>query len=276
MNRNNQNKRHPIAHVIRKEWLITFRSLNNTLFITLVPVLITLQILLYIFLVLRFAGADLILDSIIGRAIEKWLVQFSVPQGLSALQRLQVFFFSQFPIYQLLIPCMIAMSFASFSIVEEKQTRTLEPLLATPVRTGQLLLGKALSGLIPSIIMSYSCTVIFLVGVMVMGSRELLRWVLNPQWWLSLFVLVPLVSFLSFMLGVSGSSRAQDAKSAQNIAVVVILPILAIVALQILGFVVFSPAKLIILSVVLLILNWIMLKVAEKLFKRETILVRWK
>jgi ABC-2 type transport system permease protein len=267
---------HPIANVLRKEWLITFRSLNNTLFITLVPVLITLQIHLYIYLALRFAGADLIMNSIIGKGIEKWMLQFSIPQGLTSLQILQIFFYSQFPIYQLLIPCMIAMSFATFSIVEEKQTRTLEPLLATPVRTGQLLLGKALSGVIPSVIMCYICTAIFLGGVMLIGSKELLRWVLNPQWWLSLFVLVPLVSLISFMLGVSGSSKAQDSKSAQNIAVVVILPILALVALQTLGFVIFSPVKLILLSLALLFLNWIALKTAVKLFRRETILIRWK
>lgn len=50
---------------------------------------------------------------------------------------------------------MIAKNIATFSIVEEKQTKTLEPLLATPVQTWELLIGKALSGAIPAVIMSW-------------------------------------------------------------------------------------------------------------------------
>ena len=269
-------KPNPVANVMRKEWLLTFRNLSNILFITLVPVLITVQVLVYIFLTLRFAGAKLLMDTILGGAVERWLLQFNVPAGLTPEQQIEIFFFSQFPLYGLLIPCMVALSFATFSIVEEKQTGTLEPLLATPVRTSELLLGKALAGLLPAIAMSYLCTGIFLLGILVMGEGELIPWVLNPQWWISLFVLVPLVSLLTFMLGVTGSSRAKDANSAQNIAVVIVIPILAIVVLQVLGLVLFSVLRLALLSAVLILLNVVTLKAAVRIFSRETILIGWK
>jgi len=116
-------KPNPVANVMRKEWLLTFRNLNNILFITLVPVLITVQVLVYIFLALRFAGAKLLMDTILGGAVERWLLQFTVPAGLSPEQQIEIFFFSQFPLYGLLIPCMVALSFATFSIVEEKADR---------------------------------------------------------------------------------------------------------------------------------------------------------
>ena len=56
----------------------------------------------------------------------------------------RVLLLSQFKFFLLLIPTMIAVSFATFSIIEEKQSRSLEPLLATPVKTREVLLGKAL------------------------------------------------------------------------------------------------------------------------------------
>ncbi|GAH80849.1 unnamed protein product, partial [marine sediment metagenome] len=51
------------------------------------------------------------------------------------------------------------------------------------------------------------------------------------------------------MFGVIASSRANDPKAAQNIAILVVLPILAIVGAQLIGFTVFTPVKLFILSV---------------------------
>jgi ABC-2 type transport system permease protein len=276
MTRTKRTAPRPIANVMRKEWIITWRNPNNILFVTLVPVLITVQMLVYIFLAMRFAGAKLLFDTILQGAVERWLEQFAVREALSQEQQLLVFFFGQFPLYALLIPCMVSLSFATFSIVEEKQTRTLEPLLATPVRTSELLLGKALSGLIPSIIMSFFCTAVFLLGILAMGEGGLVRTVLNFQWWVSLFLLVPLVSLLTFMLGVAGSSRAKDSKSAQNIAVVVVLPIIGLVVIQVLGIVLFSLFKLLLLSALLIILNVVVLRLAVRIFSRETILISWK
>ncbi|GAF93859.1 unnamed protein product, partial [marine sediment metagenome] len=97
-----------------------------------------------------------------------------------------------------------------------------------------------------------------------MGSGHLLEFVLNAQWFISLFLLVPLFSFLAFMFGVIASSRANDPKTAQNIAIIVILPILAIVGAQLIGFTVFTPAKLFVLSVVIGILNFFVLRIAVR------------
>ena len=44
----------------------------------------------------------------------------------------------------LMMPLIIPMSIAAQSIVGEKQYKSLEPLLATPIKTGELLFAKAL------------------------------------------------------------------------------------------------------------------------------------
>ncbi|MDO8690324.1 MAG: ABC transporter ATP-binding protein [Dehalococcoidia bacterium] len=64
------------------------------------------------------------------------------------------------------LPTMIAINFATFSIVDEKLSGSLEPLLATPVRTWELLLGKALAGVIPALIITWVCA-----GIHSPGSR---------------------------------------------------------------------------------------------------------
>jgi len=265
-----------IINIIKHEWKNTFSNLNSVLFVTLLPLIITAQALILIYLVIRFAGAEALIKTVLVRGMENWLTMFPALKELSLIERFQIFFFDQFPFYLLLIPVMIAVSFATFSIVEEKQERTLEPLLATPVGTWELLLGKALAGAIPSLLITWLCAGLFLMGIIWMGSGHLLKFVLNAQWFISLFLLVPLFSFLAFMFGVIASSRANDPKTAQNIAIIIILPILAIVGAQLIGFTVFTPAKLFVLSVVIGILNFFVLRIAVRLFQRESIVVRWR
>jgi ABC-2 type transport system permease protein len=265
-----------IINIIKHEWRNTFSNLNSALFITLLPLIITAQALLLIYLVIRFAGAEALIKTVLVRGMENWLTMFPVLKELSLIEGFQVFFFNQFPFYLLLIPVMIAVSFATFSIVEEKQEKTLEPLLATPVGTWELLLSKALAGAIPSLLITWLCAGLFLMGIIWMDSGHLLKFVLNAQWFISLFLLVPLFSFLAFMFGVIASSRANDPKAAQNIAILVVLPILAIIGAQLTGFTIFAPVKLFILSVAIGILNFLVLRIAVHLFQRESIVVRWR
>ena len=265
-----------IINVIKKEWRITFSSMNSVLFVILMPLILTLQALLCIYLAMRFAGAQALIKTILAKGMENWLAAFPALQELPLIERFQVFFFSQFPFYLLLIPALIAMSLATFSIIEEKQTRTLEPLLATPVRTWELLLGKSLAGAIVALLMSWSCAGIFLIATMWMGSANLLKSVWNAQWLISLFLLVPLVSLLSFLLGLIASSKAHDAKSAQNIALVIVLPVLAIIGVQLTGFLVFTPVRLLIVSVAMGMVNLLVLRVAVRLFQRESIVIAWR
>ena len=275
-----------ITNVITKEWEVTFKSVNNGLFVTLLPILIVGQVLGIIYAVKTFVGEKSLEELTSNVMIQKAMTNLqgmisSEITSISLAERFQLLMVSQFPYYLLLVPTMIAISLATFSIVEEKQTGTLEPLLATPVRTWELLLGKALSGAIPAIIMSWICAVVFLVGIAFLVSKSVVQYCLQSPvlaylWLISLILLVPAVSVLSFMLGVVSSSRANDAKSGQNIAVVIVLPILALVAVQITGLVVFTPLLLIFLSFGLFLLNIIILRLAVKLFRRESIVVSWK
>ena len=47
------------------------------------------------------------------------------------------------------MPAYIPLSIATFIIIGEKQARSLEPVLAAPIRTVELLAGKAIAALVP-------------------------------------------------------------------------------------------------------------------------------
>ena len=53
-------------------------------------------------------------------------------------------------LYMLGIPAIVPASLAAYSVVGERQQGTLEPVLTTPIRREEFLLGKALAALVPS------------------------------------------------------------------------------------------------------------------------------
>ncbi len=268
--------RRRILNILLKEWEVIFQDLNNTLFVTLIPLLIIAEPMVFVWLAQHFGGESITSTSFIQTAIANLTSEIPAAASLSVIEQLQVLLLSQFKFYLLLIPTMVAVSFATFSIIDEKQSHSLEPLLATPVRTWELLLGKALSGAIPSLIVAWVCAAIFFLGVVIMGWGELVALVLTPSWYIALFLLTPVVSLLSFLLGVIGSSRAKDAKNAQNMVIFIILPVFALIAVQIIGIVWFTPLLTLAISLGLLVVDYLVLRIAVSLFQRESIVIKWR
>jgi biotin transporter BioY len=100
--------------------------------------------------------------------------------------------------------------------------------------------------------------------------------VLTPVWFLSLFLLTPAITALSFLLGIIGSSRAKDAKNAQNIVLVVILPLFGLIVLQVTGVAWLNALSTLGLALFLIAIDFIVLRIAVRLFQRESIVVKWR
>jgi ABC-2 type transport system permease protein len=265
-----------IKNILFKEWHVLFTDVSSTLIVTLLPFLIIGQMLLYIWLATTFAGDMALKTPIFQNALER--LQLSIPavSTLSGIEQFKVLLLSQFNFFLLLIPTMVAINTATFSIVDEKLSGSLEALLATPVRTWELLMGKALAGAIPALVSTWICAGVLLLVISLIGWGNLIGMVVNPVWFLSLFLLTPAVTILSFLLGVIGSSRAKDAKNAQNIVLVIILPMLALIVIQVTGVVWFNTLSTLLLGAGIAIIDYFVLKFAVRLFQRESIVVRWR
>jgi hypothetical protein len=268
-------RRH-IRNILLKEWGLLFTDPNSALIVTLLPFLIVGQGTLYIWLAFRFGGESMLTTSVFQIALQKLVDSMPGVAQLPGNEQLLVLMLNQFNFFLLLIPTMIAMSVATFSIVDEKLSGSLEALLATPVKTRDLLLGKALAGAIPALVMTWLSAGVFLLVVSGLGWRDLIGFVVTAGWFLTLFLLTPAVAILSFMLGVTGSSRAKDARGAQSTAPLIVLPVLALIGIQITGILWFTPLLILVLALAVIIADFISLRAAVRLFRRESIIVQWR
>jgi ABC-2 type transport system permease protein len=265
-----------IKNVLLKEWRQIFTDPNSGLMITLLPLLIVGQGILYIWLAVNFGGAGAAASELFQKSLNVFSSAVPLVSGLPEADQFKLLLLNQFNFYLLLIPTVIAVTITTFTLVDEKLTGSLEALLATPIRTWELLLGKALAGLLPALVMDWIGGLIFLLVVALIGWGNMIGYLVSSSWFLSLFLLTPAVALLSFILGIIGSSRARDSKSAQNFSVIIILPVLAIIVVQITGLVWFTPLLTVILSVALYAIDFFMMRLAVRLFKRESILIGWK
>jgi ABC-2 type transport system permease protein len=197
-------------------------------------------------------------------------------RGLTAEAAIQASLFQQFLVLLVLSPVAASMSIAASSVVGEKQARTLEPLLATPITTFELLLAKILGALLPALALSFACFAVYLSAAAVLAEPGVAGTLLTPRPIGVLFLMGPMASLTALTLAVCVSSRVNDARSAQQLAVLVVLPITGLLVAQIAaGFVVTMPIILLITAVMALI-NVGLVRLGVSLFDRETILTRWK
>ncbi|HMA35100.1 MAG TPA: ABC transporter permease subunit [Chloroflexia bacterium] len=177
----------------------------------------------------------------------------------------------------LLIPLITPLIIAVYSIIGEKQTRSLEAVLATPVETSELLAGKCLAAAIPGILSAWLSYTVFLVlaapGLPPVIMRDV---VLRPEWLVAMALVVPAGAFMAVIAGLIVSSRASDPQSAQQIGSLVVLPVIGLLIGQVSGVVRLNLLLVGLITIVLLAIDAGLLAAAVRLFQRESILTRWK
>jgi ABC-2 type transport system permease protein len=188
----------------------------------------------------------------------------------------QAWIFQQFLVLLVLTPVAGSMSVAAYSVIGEKQARTLEPLLATPITTFELLSAKVLGSLVPALILTAGCFAVYLVGVVLLARPGVFMALLTPRSLVVVFLLAPLAALAALQLAVCVSSRVNDARSAQQIGALIILPIAGLLVAQLTGSVLLTARVILGIAVVLSAVNIGLILLGVALFDRESILTRWK
>ncbi len=177
----------------------------------------------------------------------------------------------------LLIPLLTPLTLAIYSIIGEKQTRSLEALLATPITTRDLLLGKCLAAALPGVISAWVSYGLFLVVAVALVPRAIFtQLLLQPAWLLAMLLIVPAAAALAVLVGLIVSARASDPQAAQQVGGLIVLPVIGLLLGQVTGVVRLSVPITLLAAAVVLALDTGLLTVAVRLFGRETILTRWK
>ena len=254
--------------VLRREWLELVRNRLLLSTILIPPVVLTI--------------APIILGGVVGeRALPPELAEQVLAQrpdwaAFSPGELAGAFAVQQFLAFFLLMPAYIPLSIATFSIIGEKQARSLEPVLAAPIRTLELLAGKSVAALVPGVLTGWITYIVFVALASVVYGPNLFGVVTDPSWLAGVFLLGPAVGLSSVVAGVLVSARANDPRVAQQIGGVIIVPIVAVVLIQATGTLIVGAAGYAMLAVIILIVSLIGLRIGVRLFDREAILTRWR
>jgi len=187
----------------------------------------------------------------------------------------EVFLFQQFLLLYLIAPIVGAVSLAAYTVVGEKQGRTLEPLLTTPMSTAEILIAKVLASFLPSLIVEALGLCLY-VGLIAVLTPPAVVWsLLSPRSLLLIGVLGPFASLAALQATIAVSSRVNDPRSAQQVAVLLILPLILMVVGQIAGAFFITTAMLLLLCLGMAAAWAALIFLSVALFERETILTRW-
>ena len=266
----------PIEAIVRKEWAETLK--NKTIVWTFIGLAATFGLMPLALSVglPALMGPAAFNDPDIATATG--LLQQAAPSftALSPLEQFQVFILRQFLPMFLLLPVMGAMSIATYSIIGEKTSRSLEAVLATPTTTRDLLLAKSLAATIPAVLGTWAVFGVQALLVRLWAGPTVAGFALDTATWTLILVITPLIAFLALGLGVIVSSRATDPRSAQQVGVVVILPIIGLMVGQSVGVFVLGLPYVLMAAIVLAVLDGLVVVVGARIFQRETILTRWR
>lgn len=197
--------------------------------------------------------------------------------GLSRIELGQALIGQQAVILFLMLPLIIPSVIASYSIVGEKTRRTLEPMLATPVRSWELLAGKFLAALIPSMILSWIAAAVYTVGMyQLVVSPKALSFIINQTWLLVVLLCGPLLALLAIALMVAVSARVNDPRTAQQLSGFLIMPLVGMIMAQLSGRLVLGPGFVLGVATFLAAAAAFCTWFALRLFDREVMLTRWR
>jgi ABC-2 type transport system permease protein len=254
--------------ILRREFIETLRNRLLVSTIIIPPVILTV--------------APILLGSAIGeRELPPELTAAVLAQkpewaAFTPAELAGAFAVQQFLVFFLLMPAYIPLSIATFSIIGEKQARSLEPVLAAPISTVELLTGKAVAALVPGVLAGWITYVVFVALASVVYGPNLFGVVTDASWLAGVFLLGPAVGLASVVAGVIVSSRVSDPRVAQQVGGVIIVPIVAIVLVQATGTILVGALGYTVLAVIVLAIGLVGLRIGVRLFDRESILTRWR
>lgn len=172
-------------------------------------------------------------------------------------------------LYMLGIPALVPVTLAAYAVVSERQQGTLEPVLSTPIRREELLLGKALAVLSPSVAISYAVYGVFLACVALLARPGVAPALIRGPDVLAQLLFTPLIVTWSIWIGIAISARSSDIRVAQQLGVLASLPSIALTTLIAVNVIHPTPALAIALAVLLLLANRLGWRLVSAMFDRE-------
>ena len=175
-------------------------------------------------------------------------------------------------LYMLAIPALVPSALASYSVVGERQQGTLEPVLATPIRREEFLLGKALAAFVPSLAISYAVLVLFLACVELFAHPGIAPALLQAPDLLAQLLFAPLLAAWSIWIGIAISARCSDIRVAGQLSLLASLPSVAVTTLLALNVIHATLGLALGGAALLLVLDTLGWRITSATFDRERLI----
>jgi ABC-2 type transport system permease protein len=175
-------------------------------------------------------------------------------------------------LYMLIIPAFMPSTLAAYSVVGEREQGTLEPVLITPIRREEFLIGKALAAFAPTLIISYLVFGVFLAAAALIAHPVIVSAIYAGTHVLVQLLFTPLLAGWGIWVGIAVSARSTDVRVAQQLSVLGSLPLLAILALISLNVITVSTGLALGLAAALLAIDLLAWRAVAAIFDRERLI----
>ena len=136
----------------------------------------------------------------------------------------------------LLIPLMLSSTITANSFASEKERKTLESLLFSPIDIPTLFAGKVLSAFIPAMAISLLCFLIYGIVVNTLAYPLFAKLIFPTTNWIVLMLwTIPSIALFAVFVNVIVSARVKGFQEAYQMGGLVVLPILALILSQAIG-----------------------------------------
>jgi ABC-type Na+ efflux pump permease subunit len=175
-------------------------------------------------------------------------------------------------LYMLVIPAFLPSTLSAYSVVGEREQGTLEPVLITPIRREEFLIGKALAAFIPTLVIAYTVFGIFLAAAALFAHPVIVSAIYSGTHVLVQLLFTPLLAGWGIWVGIAVSARSADVRVAQQLSVLGTLPLLAILALISLDVITVSAGLAVGLAAALLAIDLLAWRAVAAMFDRERLI----
>lgn len=172
-------------------------------------------------------------------------------------------------IYLLVIPVTVPAVLSAYSVVGEREQGTLEPVLTTPIRRQEFLIGKALAAFVPAVVIAYAVFGIFLGAAALFARPAIASAIYAGTHVLVQLVFTPLLAGWAVWVGIAVSTRSPDVRVAQQLSTLGSVPPLVILALMSLNVITASTGLAVGLAAALLVVDLLAGRVVASMFDRE-------
>lgn len=175
----------------------------------------------------------------------------------------------------LVVPLMVSSVIAADSFVGERERKTLEALLHTPLTSLELLVAKMLAAWITAVVVGIASFILYGIVTNAVGWPVMGRLFFpNAMWLVLVFWLAPAVAGMGLGLTVIGSSKVKTFQEAYQLSGALVLPVMVLMIGQIGGLLTLSAGLTFVIGLVVWALDAAIVWIGIRLFDPDALLSR--